>query len=196
MRGFRILVVGVGGQGILLFSRLLGEAALSQGYEVAMSEVHGMAQRGGVVESNLVFGEVKSPYISPGEADILVALEPVEALRALGRCRKEATALVSSDPVVPQLVKDGLATYPEIEPLLEKMKEVLGKVYVFSGEKLARESGSVKVLNVVMLGALAGADLLPIPREAYLETIRRIVKPKFRDLNLKAFDLGYHAVKY
>jgi len=195
MMGFRILAVGVGGQGILLFSRLLGEAALSQGYDVAMSEVHGMAQRGGVVETNIVLGEVKSPYISPGEADILVALEPVEALRALRRCRKEATALVSSDPVVPQIVKDGLATYPEVEPLLAKMKEVLGKVHIFSGEKLAREAGSGKALNVVMLGALAGTGILPIPREAYLDAIRRVVKPKFQDLNLKAFDLGYEAVK-
>ncbi len=193
-KGFRILAVGVGGQGILLFSRVLGEAALTEGYAVAMSEVHGMAQRGGVVESNIVLGEVRSPYISPGEADVLVALEPVEALRALFRCRKEATAIVSTDPVVPQMVKDGLATYPDLPPLLEKLRTVFPRTYLLSGEDLARKAGSAKALNVVLLGALAGSKVLPFSKEAFLEALRRVVKPAYLDLNLRAFDLGYQAV--
>ncbi len=192
--GYRILAVGVGGQGILLFSRVLGEAALAEGYQVAMSEVHGMAQRGGVVETNIVLGEVKSPYISPGEADVLVGLEPVEALRALSRCRREATAIVSTDPIVPQIVKDGLATYPDLPPLLEKLRTVLPRVYLLSGEALAREAGSSRALNVVLLGALAASRTLPLPREAFIEALKKVVRPAYLDLNLRAFDLGYQAV--
>ncbi len=195
MEGLRILAVGVGGQGILLFSRLLGEAALLKDIPVVMSEVHGMAQRGGVVETNIVLGNIRSPYISPGEADIMVALEPVEALRALGRCRREATVLVSSDPVVPPLVKDGLASYPEANPLLEKLSQLLGKVYVFSGEELARKAGSSRALNVVMLGALAGTGVLSIEAEVFQEAIKRVVKPAYQELNLRAFELGYQAVR-
>ncbi|QJA05592.1 indolepyruvate oxidoreductase subunit beta [Thermosulfurimonas marina] len=192
--GYRILAVGVGGQGILLFSRVLGEAALREGLPVAMSEVHGMAQRGGVVETNIVLGAVKSPYISEGEADILVALEPVEALRALGRCRREATAVVSTNPVFPQIVKDGLATYPELPHLLERLKKALPRVYLLSGEKLAREAGSSRALNVVMLGALAATELLPLSRQTLLEALKAVVKPAYLDLNLRAFELGFEAV--
>ncbi|MBX6423300.1 indolepyruvate oxidoreductase subunit beta [Thermosulfurimonas sp. F29] len=193
--GYRILAVGVGGQGILLFSRVLGEAALREGYPVAMSEVHGMAQRGGVVETNIVVGAVRSPYISPGEADVLVALEPVEALRALSRCRKEATAIVSTDPVVPQIVKDGLATYPELPPLLQRLRGVLPRVYLLSGEELAQEAGSTRALNVVLLGALAATGVLPFGREAFLAALKKAVKPAYLDLNLRAFDLGWRAVE-
>ncbi len=193
-QGFRILAVGVGGQGILLFSRVIGEAALLEDLPVAMSEVHGMAQRGGVVETSIVLGEVKSPYISPGEADVLVALEPVEALRALPRCRKEATAIVSTDPVVPQVVKDGLASYPELSPLLEKLRTILPRVYLLSGEGLAREAGSARALNVVLLGALAASGTLPLTKESFLEALERVVKPAYLELNRRAFELGYQAV--
>jgi indolepyruvate ferredoxin oxidoreductase beta subunit len=192
--GYRILAVGVGGQGILLLSRVLGEAALKAGLPVAMSEVHGMAQRGGVVETNIVLGEVKSPYISEGEADLLVALEPVEALRALGRCRREATAVVSTDPVIPQIVKDGLATYPDLPPLLERLKETLPRVYLLSGEALARQAGSARALNVVMLGALAATGLLPLSRETLLAALESVVKPAYLTINLRAFELGFEAV--
>ena len=99
MERLRILAVGVGGQGILLFSRVLGEACLAAGLQVAMSEVHGMAQRGGVVETNIVLG-LRSPLISEGEADVLVGLEPVETLRALPRCRKDTLIISSTDPVI------------------------------------------------------------------------------------------------
>ncbi len=191
----KILVVGVGGQGILLFSRILGEAALSAGTEVIMSEVHGMAQRGGVVESSIVIGGKRSPFVSRGEADVLVALEPVEALRALDRCSASTVAVVSSDPVVPQVVKDGLATYPEVSPLLERLKEVLAEVHIVAGQKLAREAGSSKALNLVMLGALSETGLLPFPKDFLVEAIKRTVKPKFLELNLKAFQLGAEAVR-
>ncbi len=195
MKRLRILVVGVGGQGILLFSRVLGEAALKAGIPVAMSEVHGMAQRGGVVETNIVLGGIRSPLISEGEADVLVGLEPVETLRALSRIHKDTVIISSTDPIVPQLVKDGLATYPELEEPLNKLKKCFQKVYLFSGVKLAKEAGTSKAVNIVALGALAGTGILNISNNIWTASITQLVKPKYVDANLKAFELGYQAVK-
>ena len=190
MTKLRILAVGVGGQGILLFSRVLGEACLAEGLPVAMSEVHGMAQRGGVVETNIVLGW-RSPLISEGEADVLVGLEPVETLRALPRCRRDTVIISSTDPVVPQIVKDGLATYPEIEPALTKLRETFERVYLFPGEKLAKEAGTGRALNMVVLGALAGSGLLPLAKEAFLQSLRKLVKPKYLEANERAFEAGF-----
>ncbi len=187
----RILAVGVGGQGILLFSRVLGETALASGTAVAMSEVHGMAQRGGVVETNIVLGGIRSPLISEGEVDILVGLEPVETLRALPRARQDTIIISSTDPVIPQIVKDGLAPYPDLEEPLQRLKETFPRVYLFAGEQMAREAGTGKALNMVVLGALAGLGILPFSRDSFLEAIRKLVKPKFLEANLKAFEAGF-----
>ncbi|AEH43979.1 Indolepyruvate ferredoxin oxidoreductase [Thermodesulfatator indicus DSM 15286] len=194
MKKLRILTVGVGGQGILLFSKILGEACLRADIPVTMSEVHGMAQRGGVVETNIVLGGIKSPLIAKGEADVLVGLEPVETLRALPRASKNTVIISSTDPVVPQIVKDGLAEYPELSPLFEKLKRAFEKVYLFPGEKLAKEAGTSRALNVVTLGALIGTGILPFDNEDMIEAIKKAVKPQFLEPNLKAFDLGYQAV--
>ncbi|NPA49084.1 MAG: indolepyruvate oxidoreductase subunit beta [Thermodesulfobacteria bacterium] len=191
MERLRILAVGVGGQGILLFSRVLGEVALSSGTPIAMSEVHGMAQRGGVVETNIVLGGVRSPLISEGEVDILVGLEPAETLRALPRTRKDTVIVSSTDPVIPQIVKDGLATYPDLTEPLQKLQEAYPRVYLFPGEEIAREAGTARALNIVTLGALAGTGLLPFSKEDFLEAIKKIVKPKFLEANLKAFEAGF-----
>ncbi len=191
MERFRILAVGVGGQGILLFSRVLGEVALCANIPVAMSEVHGMAQRGGVVETNIVLGKIRSPLISEGEVDILVGLEPVETLRALPRTQKDTVIISSTDPVIPQIVKDGLATYPELEGPFQKLKETYSRVYLFPGEKMAQEAGTKRALNIVVLGALAGTGLLPFSKEDFLQAIKKLVKPKFLEANLKAFEAGF-----
>ncbi len=191
MKRLRILVVGVGGQGILLFSRVLGETLLAAGRPVAMSEVHGMAQRGGVVETNIVTGGLRSPLISEGEADVLVGLEPVETLRALPRTKADTVILSSTDPVIPQIVKDGLAQYPDLEEPLARLKESYPQVYLFAGEKLAREAGTARALNMVALGALAGTGLLELPREKWEEALKRLVKPKYVEANLKAFAVGW-----
>ena len=191
MKKLRILAVGVGGQGILLFSKILGQVALRASCPVAMSEVHGMAQRGGVVETNIVLGGIRSPLISAGEADVLVGLEPVETLRALERAREDTLILSSTDPVFPQIVKDGLATYPDLEEPLARLKETFRKVYLFAGERLAKEAGTPRALNVVALGALAGTGVLPFSKEEFLSAIRETVKPKFVEANLKAFEAGF-----
>ncbi len=194
MKRLKILTVGVGGQGILLFSKVLGEACLAQELPVAMSEVHGMAQRGGIVETNIVLGW-RSPLISEGEADVLVGLEPVETLRALPRCRKDTLILSNTDPVVPQIVKDGLAQYPDVEEALEQLKRHFSSVYLFPAEKLAQEGGTSRGLNMVVLGALAGAEVLPIPKETWCKALERSVKPKFLEANRKAFEAGYEITR-
>ncbi len=191
MKRLRILVVGVGGQGILLFSRVLGETLLSSGIPVAMSEVHGMAQRGGVVETNIVTGGLRSPLISEGEADVLVGLEPVETLRALPRTNSNTVIISSTDPVVPQIVKDGLAQYPDLKEPLDRLKDTYPEVHLFAGEKLAREAGTARALNMVALGALAGTGLLELPKQTWEDAVKRLVKPKYIEANLKAFASGW-----
>lgn len=191
MTRMRFLFTGVGGQGTLLASRLLGEAALSQGIPALISEVHGMAQRGGVVESTVMLGGIKSPIISDGEADCLLGFEPLETIRALKACHNGSTIITNLSQIEPFTVKLGFATYPDVHGWLEVMGKTYKKVYACDAEEMARQAGSSKAVNVVLLGVLAGADILPINASVLQETIRRVVKPKTVDINLKAFELGF-----
>ncbi len=186
----KILFTGVGGQGTLLASRLLGEAAMAAGMDVRVSEVHGMAQRGGVVESTVMLGGLKSPIISQGEADILVSFEPLETIRALNRCSKNSAIVTNTKPIVPFTVKLGQAEYPDVDHWLDFMQSNYRRVCALDADELAREAGTSKAVNVVLLGVLIGLGELPINRQMVEETIRRQVKPKFVDANLKALDLG------
>jgi len=190
----KILFTGVGGQGTLLASRLLGEAAMAAGMDVRVSEVHGMAQRGGVVESTVMLGGLKSPIISQGEADILVSFEPLEAIRALNRCSKNSAIVTNTKPIVPFTVKLGQAEYPDVDHWLDFMQSNFRRVCALDADELAREAGTAKAVNVVLLGVLIGLGELPITGQMMEETIRRQVKPKFVDANLKAFDLGLSRV--
>jgi len=194
MKKIKGLVVGVGGQGIILFTRVLGEACVREDIPIIVSEVHGMAQRGGVVESSIcIYG--KSPYVSEGEADFLIAFEPAEALRFIKRVKKEATLLISKDPVFPLAVKEGLATYPDLTPFFEKIKEYFSKIYFIPGEELAKEAGSIKTLNVVMLGAASALNLFPLSPSSIKETLLALLPEKLHEMNLKAFELGYNYFK-
>ncbi len=187
----KILFTGVGGQGTLLASRLLGEAAMAAGMDVRVSEVHGMAQRGGVVESTVMLGGLKSPIISQGEADILVSFEPLEAIRALNRCSKKSAIVTNTKPIVPFTVKLGQAEYPDVDHWLNFMQSNYRRACALDADELARQAGTSKAVNVVLLGVLIGLGELPITRQMMEETIRRHVKPKFVDANLKALDLGH-----
>jgi len=187
----KILFTGVGGQGTLLASRLLGEAAMKAGMDVRVSEVHGMAQRGGVVESTVMLGGLKSPIISKGQADILVGFEPLETLRALDRCSKESVVITNTNPIVPITVKLGQFEYPEMDDWFVFMKENFKRFCALDADSLAKEAGTSKAVNVVLLGVLIGLKELPIDKEMMLDTIRTHVKPKFVEPNIKAFELGY-----
>lgn len=189
----RIFLTGVGGQGTLLASRLLGEAALAAGYSPLVSETHGMAQRGGVVVSTVVLGNLKSPLISPGEADVLLGFEALEAFRALDRCHAGSLVIANTDTLPPYPVSIGQSSYPEVSRLLELMAGKVGGLLAFGAGDLARRAGSSLATNMVLLGALSASRVLPFSQEDILSLIRTKTKPKFLEANLAAFRMGQEA---
>jgi indolepyruvate ferredoxin oxidoreductase beta subunit len=182
------MIVGVGGQGTLLASRILGNAVIRMGYDVKVSEVHGMSQRGGSVVTYVKYGEkVYSPVIDNGEADIVLAFELLEAYRALPALKVGGQLIVNDQRINPMPVITGAAQYPE--NILEKLSSKVNTTAV-DALALATEAGSIKAVNVVLIGVMAKNT--DIPYDVWVETIRTTVPPKFLDINLKAFDLGYH----
>ena len=194
-KNLRIFLTGVGGQGTLLASRLLGEAALAAGYEPMVSETHGMAQRGGIVVSTVVLGDLKSPLISPGEADIVLGFEALEAFRALDRCHAKTLVIANTATMVPYPVAIGQARYPSVEQMFHRLAEQVGALLSFDAGALAHKSGSPLAVNMVLLGALAATGSLPITAEDILAVIRTRTKEKFLASNLQAFDLGAAAAR-
>ena len=191
----RIFLTGVGGQGTLLASRLLGEAALAAGYNPMVSETHGMAQRGGIVVSTVVLGDLKSPLISPGEADIVLGFEALEAFRALDRCHAKTLVIANTATLVPYPVAIGQAKYPSVEQMFHRMAEQVGALLAFDADALARQAGSPLAVNMVILGALAATESLPIAAEDILSVIHTCTKEKFLASNLQAFELGAAAAR-
>ena len=189
----RLIIVAVGGQGNLLASKVLGEAALANDVPMHMSEIHGMAQRGGVVESAIVFGDAKSSIIADGEADLLVGFEPLETLRALNKCNRDTVVITNITPVPPFTVSIGLGEYPDVENIKAKLEASCAKLIPLDATALAEEAGNVLAVNMVLLGALIQTGILPIDAEKVQETIRTKTKPAFVDMNLKAFELGFAA---
>lgn len=191
METTRLIIVAVGGQGNLLSSRVLGEAALLAGVPVRMSEIHGMAQRGGVVESAILFGEAKSTIISDGEADILVGFEPSETLRALNKCNSDTVVVTNLSPVPPFTVAIGRGVYPELDRIQTLIREKTRRLIALDATDLATQAGNVLAVNMVLLGAMAQTGIIPIEAEPIRETIRTKTREAFVDTNLTAFDLGF-----
>ncbi|MEJ2096477.1 MAG: indolepyruvate oxidoreductase subunit beta [Deltaproteobacteria bacterium] len=189
----RLIIVAVGGQGNLLASKVLGEAALLSNIPVRMSEIHGMAQRGGVVESALVFGEGESTIISDGEADVLVGFEPSETLRALNKCNAGTVVVSNTSPLPPFTVAIGKGVYPDLAELQQLIKAKTARLIAFNGIDLAKQAGNVMSLNIVLLGALIQTGILPLSAESVKEAIRTTTKQAFLESNLKAFELGFQA---
>lgn len=186
----RIFFTGVGGQGTLVATRLVGEAALEEGMPVTLSEIHGMAQRGGVVESSVVVGDIFSPIIADGEADILMAFEPVETLRALPKCHAGSVIISNTVPIVPFTVAVGQSTYPSHEMIYSLVMEKVAKVVEVDAVALARKAGSERAANVAMVGVLAGMNRLAVSEASWREALKRVLSPRLFDLNWKAFELG------
>jgi len=189
-KNLRIFLTGVGGQGTLLASRLLGEAALAAGMNPLVSETHGMAQRGGVVISTVVLGNLKSPIISPGEADVLLGFEALETFRALDRCHPKSLVITNTGVLVPYPVAIGKAAYPEVPRLLDLMAPKVGSLLAFDAGELALKAGSPLAVNMVLLGALGSTRILPFPEEDILALIKTKTNPKFLEANLAAFQMG------
>lgn len=189
----RLVIVAVGGQGNLLASSVLGEAALLCGIPLNMSEIHGMAQRGGVVESALVFGDAKSTIISDGEADILVGFEPSETLRALNKCNANTVVITNLAPLMPYTVNIGQGVYPDLKELQELIRNKTAGLIAFNAAALAEEAGNSLSVNMVLLGALIQTGVLPLSVDEVKEAMKTKTKKAFLDSNLKAFDLGFSA---
>lgn len=183
-----IMIVGVGGQGTLLASRILGNTVINEGYDVKVSEVHGMSQRGGSVVTYVKYGEkVYSPIIGEGEADVILAFELLEAYRALPYLKKGGKIIVNAQEIDPMPVITGAAVYPE--KIGEKISACADLITV-DALSLAKEAGNIKAVNVVLIGVMAKAS--DIAYEKWVETLKTTVPAKFLDINLKAFDLGYN----
>jgi len=190
----RIVFVGVGGQGNLLATRLLGEACLSAGIPAVASEIHGMAQRGGIVESALVMG-ARSPIISEGEADILLGFEPSETLRALNKCNENTVVITNIHPLPPFTVTIGQGVYPDINEGLDLIRDTVCTIISLDADQLAAKAGNPLSMNMVMLGALIGSETISLDEDILKETIAKTTRQEFLESNLKAFDLGAAASK-
>ena len=185
-----IMIVGVGGQGSLLASKMLGQLLLSQGYDVKVSEVHGMSQRGGSVVTYVRYGEkVYSPIIDKGTADFIISFEKLEAARWVPYLKKGGKIIMSTQEIDPMPVIIGAAQYPE--NLVEKMKEAGADVDAIDALDLAMQAGSGKAVNLVLMGRLS--KYFDATEEAWMNALEACVPAKFLELNKKAFSLGRDA---
>jgi indolepyruvate ferredoxin oxidoreductase beta subunit len=192
MNSKNIMIVGVGGQGTLLASRIIGKVLIDQGYDVKLSEVHGMSQRGGSVVTYVKYGEkINSPLIEKKEADVILAFELLEALRWAEYLKPTGTLIVNTQEIDPAPVIMGKAEYPK--NILENLKQKVGSVKSLNALDIAMECGNVKAVNVVLIGLLA--SISEIPYEKWIESVREVVPAKALDVNLKAFKAGYERGK-
>ena len=185
-----VMIVGVGGQGSLLASKLLGRLLMDEGFDVKVSEVHGMSQRGGSVVTYVRYGEqVFSPIISQGEADIIISFEKLEAARYAAFLKKDGKIIVNTQQIDPMPVIIGAAEYPE--NVLNELTDKGVSVEALDALSLAEEAGSSKAVNIVLMGK--AAKYFGIPYEKWITAIENTVAQKFIEMNKKAFDLGYNS---
>ncbi|MBR3968969.1 MAG: indolepyruvate oxidoreductase subunit beta [Clostridia bacterium] len=190
MKTTNVMIVGVGGQGSLLASKLLGRLLIDEGYDVKVSEVHGMSQRGGSVVTYVRFGDkVYSPIITEGEADFIISFEKLEAARYAKYLNKDGLIVVNTQQIDPMPVIIGAAEYPE--NVLEELTAKGLNVQAFDALTLAEQAGSSKAVNIVLMGKVA--KQFGISYDKWITAIENTVAPKFIEMNKKAFDLGYNS---
>jgi indolepyruvate ferredoxin oxidoreductase beta subunit len=189
-----IVLTGVGGQGIITAANLLGKAALKAKVGVFVSEIHGMAQRGGAVVCTVRMGDVSSPLLPSGTADVLLSMEPVEALRNICYVNKKTKIITDKNPIIPFTVAVGGEQYPKVEEIFKELS-MHAELYSIDALKIAEDTGAIITKNTVMLGALAASGVLPFKSEVLLETILEDTPEKYKDVNKKAFESGMKAVK-
>ncbi len=192
MKTFNIVIVGVGGQGVILASKIISNAALEAGLDVKQSEVHGMSQRGGSVISHVRIGEkVHSPLVTEGEADVVLAFEKLEALRYSHWVKSDGKIIYADTKINPSTVVAGLAKYPE--NVDEELNNLDCEVIKIDAVNLAKKAGNVKAVNTVLVGALSSL-LKGIDKDTWKEVVKKSVPQKVVDVNLKAFELGQNAI--
>ncbi|MBU2513891.1 indolepyruvate oxidoreductase subunit beta [bacterium] len=182
-----VIIVGTGGQGVILASEILCDVALECGYDTKKSEIHGMAQRGGVVSSHVRYGaKVASPLIAEGTADILLSFELAEAARWIPFIKSDGRVVTSTQKIVPPLVSTGIATYPD--QVEEVLKTYSKNPIIVDALSIAHELGNPRLVNTILLAIIS--DLLDLSEDAWKKVVSNRVPPKFRELNMKAFDRG------
>jgi indolepyruvate ferredoxin oxidoreductase beta subunit len=183
-----IMFVGVGGQGTLLASKILGKVMIDEGFDVKVSEVHGMSQRGGSVVTYVKYGQqVFSPIVDKGDADVIVSFEQLEALRYIAWLKKDGDLIVNTQQIEPMPVITGAAQYPQ--NILPALEQAGAKVTALDALEIATRCGSSKAVNIVLLGVMA--QKLGLPEDLFLRAIETTVKPKFVEMNKNAFHQGY-----
>jgi len=191
---YKICLAGVGGQGIIRVSTIIGEAAMKKGLNVVMSELHGMAERGGVVTTEIKIGDASSALIQKGNADLLLALEPVEALRSLDKIGPNTTAIVNFVPIIPFTVSLGISGYPELSQIITELKDKIVNLFVLDALNLARRAGDLITLNIVMLGAAAAIPGFPAGKELLLASMKDTLPAPTIGVNSAAFESGYETI--
>lgn len=189
---YNIYICGVGGQGIIKTSTIIGEAAMNQGLDVVMSEIHGMSQRGGSVSTELKIGGYNSSIIPNQSADMLLSFEPIETIRGLDKVNKDSKIVFNTHPIIPS---SSDKPYPSVSKITDALKENFTNVIPIDGTKLAIEAGSVLALNMVLLGAVTADDNFPLSKDSVIDAMKNNLKPKFHDMNLKAIESGYKSIK-
>lgn len=188
-----VVLAGVGGQGVITAANLLGNAAVKADVMVYVSEIHGMAQRGGNVVCTVRMGNVSSPLLPSGTADVILSAEPIEALRNISYANKKTKVITDINPVIPFTVAVGGETYPKLDDVFKEIS-THAELYKIDALKMAKESGAAITKNTVMLGALAATNALPFKPDILLEAILSMVPQKYREVNRKAFENGMKAI--
>ncbi len=196
MKEFNIVLAGVGGQGILLAAEILGTAAVRDGLNVRMSEIHGMAQRGGSVVSTLRIGEkVCAPTVLDSQADLLMGFEQLETLRNLNYASEKTTVLLGDERIPPTELAAKNTEYPNVEEIIRKIHKFTSAVIAVPSTRLAEKTGNRVFQNVVLVGAACGTGKLPVKRLSIVKVLEELVPPKHLKLNVKAFEAGYDQTK-
>ncbi len=192
----RILIVGTGGQGVLTCARLLGECLVELGHQVVSGQLHGMAQRGGSVQSSVLVDAGDSPVIPAGGADFVIGFEPIETARALGSMANHTIVSMNTATITPFVLaqafvhKKGDGQYPDVDALVEKIRSVTPNVLTFDATQCAIEAGSIKSMNLVMLGCLLGSGVLPVAPETFWDLARQRLPKAAVEANGRAFIMG------
>lgn len=196
MKEFNLVLAGVGGQGVLLAAEILGTAAVKEGLNVRVGEIHGMAQRGGAAFSTVRIGEkVFSPSVLDGQANFILGFEPLETLRNI-RYASEKTLIIMGDERIPPpefTLKN--MDYPPMEEILKKIKRFSKNIVLVEASRLAKEAGSTLTQNVVLLGATASTGKLPMSNKSLIEALKELIPAQHIKMNVKAFELGYNYAK-
>lgn len=189
---YSMYICGVGGQGIIKTSIIIGEAAMNQGINVVMSEIHGMSQREGSVSTELKIGDHKSPILPKHTANMILSFEPLETIRGLTKANKKTKIIINTTPIIPYSQNKN---YPPIKNLISTLKDNYKNILPIKGNKLALQTGNILSLNMVMLGVATADNEFPITKNNIIKSMKNNLDPKFHKINLNAIEKGYNWIK-